>query len=63
MFLSQIVQLKNVLKFKNVLEKPVPAEQLKKLIIKRVLDLAKQSQNSQNTLINIDKVSIDNVFI
>lgn len=53
-----VVQLKNVLKFKNILEKPAPAEQLKKLILKRVLDLAKVSQN---TKINFEKVSLENV--
>ena len=52
--------MRNVLKFKNIIEKPVPAEQIKKFIIKRVLDQAKQSPNTQ---INFDKVSIENVNI
>jgi len=50
-----------VLKFKNILEKSVPAEQLKKLILKRALDLAKISENNQINLINFNKVSVDNV--
>ena len=53
------MQLRNVLKFKNISEKPVPAEHLKKLILKRVLDRAKENPELQ---IDFDKVSLENVI-
>ena len=49
----------NFLKFKNISEKPVPAEHLKKLILKRVLDRAKENPELQ---IDFDKVSLENVI-
>lgn len=54
------MQLRNVLKFKNIAEKPVPAEHLKKLILKRVLDRAKENAGLK---IDVDKVCLENVIL